>query len=91
MFDDILGVVSNPVNDKCQKNWKRIHSIKEAREFMYNEFVDDPDFLRAYVDNIAMLLYDTQHWDFSDKTTRDHIAANIMGLIFGDGAKPIKK
>ena len=75
---------------------KHIQTINEAREFMFNEFINDPDWLRVYVDNIAMLLHDEQHWnidslDFKDKSTRDRIAANIMGLVFGDGAKPIKR
>ena len=62
-------------------------SFKDARSFMCQEFTKDPDFLRVYIDNIAMLLYDEQNWadnglDFKDKSVRDKIAARIMGLIF---------
>jgi hypothetical protein len=69
--------------------------FSEARDFMFKTFVNDPDFLRLYVDNISIFLLDEQNWsadglDFKDKSTRDRIAAYILGLVFSDEVKPIK-
>ena len=72
-------------------------TLKSAREFIYSAFINDHDLLRAYVDNISMLLYDEQKWsengwlDFTQESLRDRVAANIMGLIFGDEPKSFSK
>jgi hypothetical protein len=63
-------------------------TFAKARITMNNTFIDDPDFLRVYVDSIAMLLYDNQNGcdggllNFKEKETRDLIATSIMRLIF---------
>jgi hypothetical protein len=64
-----------------------VNTIKVARRTMHDAFVRDPDFLRAYHDNIAMRLYDYQQWhkaplDFKDKDVRDELATQILDLIF---------
>ncbi len=64
------------------------NDIKDARKTIHDAFVADPDFLRVYVDNIAMLLADEEDLseqgflDFRDKSVRNHIAMKIMSLIF---------
>jgi hypothetical protein len=78
MFDELF-----------EKSETEVNLVPIARQIMKKAFEDDPDFKRAYADNIAMRLYDRQIWnheeklDFTDKLTRDSIANEILDLIFG--------
>ena len=58
--------------------------IKDARETIARAFVEDPDFRRAYVDNIAMLLHDS--YGIRDPEARNKAGDDILKLIFEDQA-----
>lgn len=81
IFNEVMGEAFAPIEE--------FNLIPIARQIMRDAFKDDPDFRRAYTDNIAMRLYDNQMWnnecllDFKDKLTRDRIANDIFDLIFG--------
>jgi hypothetical protein len=61
----------------------QINAIALARQIIKEAFEQDDDFLRSYVDNVAMLLYDeAQGAPFKVKEVRDQIAKSILKKIF---------
>ena len=95
MFEDILEEQSVP-----EKEPNDSATIRAARRLFSNILRSDPDLMRAYRDNVAMRLYDSQEWygkpgilergdfdkflDLRDKETRDEIAQSILDLLFGE-------
>ncbi len=64
---------------------EKVNKIEEARKVMRSAFKKDPDFKRAYRDNVAMLLYDNRErilGSFIHKNNRDFVAEKILNLIF---------
>lgn len=64
---------------------ERSLSIRAARSTMSTIFKQDPDLERAYLDNIAMTIFDHLWWDMKievPKEARDKTAKAILKLIF---------
>ena len=63
------------------------NKIKDARRIIRNAFMYDPDFKRAYRDNISMIMYD----EFHDrkykpklrKEDRDAVSERLLDMLFG--------
>ena len=55
-------------------------TVKQARQVMAKAFAADPDFRRAYVDNVAMLLHDRHGIKNYEK--RNAAGDDIVRLIF---------
>ncbi len=74
------GLVEGEDYNVVSADW----AIKDARETFATAFERDPDFRRAYVDNIAMLLHD--HYGITDHEIRNRAGDDILKLIFEDQA-----
>jgi hypothetical protein len=57
-------------------------TVREARSTIARAFKEDPDFRRAYVDNIAMLFHDSGL--IRDYNTRNRLASDVLDLLFGN-------
>lgn len=57
-------------------------TIKGARKVIAEAFKKDPDFRRAYVDNIACILSDNVKSLSCDISKRNRIASEIIKCIF---------
>ncbi len=60
---------------------KECNEFGDAREKMRETFEDDPDFRRAFIDNISCILMDNLG---IEKQERDLISSLIMDRIFND-------
>ena len=68
--------------EECRDGLKPVF-IKEARAIMSKVFKDDPGFRIAYVANIAMLIYDSQHLNPADEASWDHEVVPDLGSLEG--------
>lgn len=57
--------------------------VVSARKRMRDLFKADPDFERAWIDNLAMFMYDNLDDErLKDKTFRDTLAKRLLKFIF---------
>lgn len=75
-FFSIQEVTDVPV----YRGWAINVTVKAAREAMARAFKNDPDFRRAYVDNVACILMD--RLSIKDKGPRDAAADEIIRILF---------
>lgn len=64
------------------KKYAIVKKISKARESFKLAFSEDPDFRRAYVDNVACIIMDRIPGFKKNKAKRDAIASEIIHLIF---------
>lgn len=74
------GRMGYPDRTMTDFKWTQKKAFILARQTVRRRMLDDPDFLRAYKDNVSMVLQDRL---VSSKRAGDDIALEILDLVLG--------